>query len=108
MEKHPLGYEGRITRMAYWCRAAICIFILILSFYFLRRDVMLVRIRVGLQLLITVFMWIQGIKRMHDVNKSGWYFLIPVYGFMLLFAPGTNGKNDYGEDPGEDKGILNG
>lgn len=107
MEKNILDIEGRITPLAYWSRAAVGIVILILSYFFLRRDPTLVWIRLGLQLLVTIFMWIQGIKRMHDSNKSGWYLLIPIYGFILLFAPGTRGANDYGEDPGEDKGILN-
>jgi uncharacterized membrane protein YhaH (DUF805 family) len=26
-------------------------------------------------------------RRMHDVNKPGWYFIIPFYGFILLFTP---------------------
>jgi uncharacterized membrane protein YhaH (DUF805 family) len=108
MEKSILSYEGRITPMAYWSRAAIGIVILILSYYFLRRDNTLVLIKLGLQLLVTIFMWIQGVKRLHDSNKSGWHLLIPIYGFILLLAPGTKGENQYGEDPGEDKGILNG
>lgn len=106
MEKHILSIEGRITPLAYWCRAAVCILVMILAFYFLRRDAKLIWVRLGLQLVVTIFMWIQAIKRMHDSNKSGWYFLIPIYGFILLFAPGTNGVNDYGEDPGADQGIL--
>ena len=36
---------------------------------------------------------------MHDVNKSGWYQFIPIYGIILLITAGTEGTNDYGEDP---------
>jgi uncharacterized membrane protein YhaH (DUF805 family) len=39
------------------------------------------------------------IRRMHDVNKSGWHMLIPFYNFMLACAAGTTGMNDYGPDP---------
>ncbi|MBU1118878.1 DUF805 domain-containing protein [Patescibacteria group bacterium] len=42
-----------------------------------------------------------GVRRMHDVNKSGWYLLIPVYNFILACTDGTPGKNDYGDDPKE-------
>lgn len=39
------------------------------------------------------------VRRMHDVGKSGWYMLIPVYGFILAVTEGNNGDNAYGADP---------
>ena len=36
---------------------------------------------------------------MHDINKSGTYFLIPFYNFYLVFQKGTIGNNNYGLDP---------
>lgn len=40
-----------------------------------------------------------GIRRMHDVGKSGWYLLIPVYSFILAITEGEKGDNQYGPDP---------
>jgi len=40
-----------------------------------------------------------AIRRMHDVGKSGWYILIPIYSFILLVTEGDTGANEYGEDP---------
>ncbi len=40
-----------------------------------------------------------GIRRMHDVNKSGWFLLIPIYNFILAVTDGTKGDNKYGSDP---------
>jgi uncharacterized membrane protein YhaH (DUF805 family) len=40
-----------------------------------------------------------GVRRMHDVNKSGWYILIPIYNLILCCTDGTIGPNDYGPDP---------
>jgi uncharacterized membrane protein YhaH (DUF805 family) len=44
------------------------------------------------------------VRRLHDMNKSGWFtllYFVPVvgYGFplVLMFFRGTNGSNDYGE-----------
>lgn len=54
---------------------------------------------------IYVFNLIQGAKRMHDVNKSGWYFFIPLYNIYLTFSRGTRGNNDYGIDPSPAKNI---
>ena len=40
-----------------------------------------------------------GVRRMHDVNKSGWFLLIPIYNFILAITDGTKGNNTYGPDP---------
>lgn len=40
-----------------------------------------------------------GVRRMHDVGKSGWYLLIPIYSFVLAVTAGENGENQYGKDP---------
>lgn len=55
----------------------------------------------------------QSIKRLHDLNKSGWLLLIrlvniiPIIGWIIAFvfevylflADGTQGPNQYGQDP---------
>ena len=40
-----------------------------------------------------------GMRRMHDVGKSGWLFLVPIYNLILACTEGTNGYNEYGPDP---------
>lgn len=40
-----------------------------------------------------------GVRRMHDVDKSGWFILIPIYNLILACTDGTNGDNEYGPDP---------
>ena len=37
-----------------------------------------------------------GIRRMHDVDKSGWFLLIPIYNLVLLATDGTPGPNRFG------------
>ena len=46
------------------------------------------------------------VKRLHDLGRPGWHFLllgIPIYnlwlGLVLLFKRGTWGPNQYGPDP---------
>ena len=43
-----------------------------------------------------------GVRRMHDVGKSGWYLLIPIYNLILAVSEGTAGENEYGLDPKSD------
>ena len=50
--------------------------------------------------------WMLIIRRLHDLNKSGWFSLllfVPIidffFGLYLLFVKGTDGPNEYGPDP---------
>ncbi|MFV0321648.1 MAG: DUF805 domain-containing protein [Alphaproteobacteria bacterium] len=60
--------------------------------------------------LLIILAWIGlclSVKRLHDMNISGWLaaiWLFPYFGlffhiFLVLF-PGTKGKNEYGQAPG--------
>ena len=40
-----------------------------------------------------------AVRRVHDVGKSGWFILIPIYNFILMVTPGEVGENEYGPDP---------
>lgn len=46
-----------------------------------------------------------GVRRMHDVGKSGWFLLIPIYNLILTFTEGENGENQYGPDPKGTDGL---
>ncbi|MDP3953979.1 MAG: DUF805 domain-containing protein [bacterium] len=37
-----------------------------------------------------------AIRRMHDVSKSGWFILIPIYNLILALRRGDTGDNKYG------------
>jgi len=59
-----------------------------------------------LYILASLFFFLPGlavaIRRMHDVGKSGWYYLIPIYDIVLAATAGDAGPNKYGPDP---KGV---
>ena len=53
-----------------------------------------------------------SVRRLHDVNKSGWMILvalIPLIGFIwllvLMVTEGTPGENQYGPNPNEERVI---
>jgi uncharacterized membrane protein YhaH (DUF805 family) len=37
-----------------------------------------------------------GIRRMHDVNKSGWWILLPIGNLIFWAQPGDTGVNRFG------------
>lgn len=47
-----------------------------------------------------------AVRRMHDVGKSGWYALIPIYSFILAVTEGDSEDNQYGKDPKKTKDVI--
>jgi uncharacterized membrane protein YhaH (DUF805 family) len=37
-----------------------------------------------------------AVRRMHDIGKSGWFILIPIYNIVLLATDSQPGTNNYG------------
>jgi uncharacterized membrane protein YhaH (DUF805 family) len=37
-----------------------------------------------------------SVRRMHDVDKSGWFILVPIYNIVLLCTDSTPGANRFG------------
>ena len=87
-------FTGRASRSEYW-------------FFFLFTLIIAVAAGIisalmGSELVgyaLQVAFWIPGlsvsIRRMHDVDKSGWFILIPIYNFILTLTPGTVGPNRF-------------
>ena len=89
--------EGRLNRKSYIYRSfflSIVLFVVqgILSFV------------LGIfQLAANIMM---GVRRLHDLDKSGWWMLLLIvplvnlfFCLYLLFFKGTEGPNEYGDDP---------
>ena len=47
-----------------------------------------------------------AIRRMHDVNKSGWFILVPIYNLILACKEGDHGSNPYGPGPNHEETVL--
>lgn len=102
MFKNPFSFEGRIRRMEY----GISIIILAVTRVVLTTVIMSSSNSAGIgivSLLISMpLIWFaiaQAAKRCHDLGNSGWWQLIPFYGFWLLFQEGKAELNKYGENP---------
>src|SRR5882757_3269465 len=92
-------FEGRSRRKEYWY---FYLFYIILIGLIDITGGLLFNSHIPLYLtevaLIIPFLAV-SVRRMHDVNKSGWYILIPIYNLILHCTKGTEGPNDYGVDP---------
>ena len=92
-----ISFEGRIRRAEFAITLILC--------YFVRSS--LLAIFGVLNLLSTIssvflvlIFFSQSVKRLHDMDQTGWLAILPVYNpILLLFVDGTRGKNQYGEDP---------
>ena len=93
--------KGRLNRKAYFMHTLKLIGLMIVG-------AILAQFLIGVPILIATWVgsYMISIRRLHDLNKSGWWvllYLIPyvnlIFGLYLLFAPGTHGYNRYGEDP---------
>ena len=109
MFKKPFSFKGRIRRTEYGLSlVAYFVVALILQFTILKPNSQSGGEGSLLYFIFIVpILWImlaQGCKRCHDRGNSGWYQLIPFYGFWMLFADSITGENEYGTNP---KGIGN-
>ena len=104
MFKRPFSFNGRIRRTEYWISIIIyCAWDVITNVLMDTPDPSL-----GASVFVLVsfipiiwFLWAQGAKRCHDRGNSGWYQIIPFYGFVLLFGGSDEGSNKYGDNPKE-------
>jgi uncharacterized membrane protein YhaH (DUF805 family) len=92
------NFRGRARRKEYWYFALFYLFfaILILIVGIFMRSQLLYNLYVLAILIPSIAV---GVRRMHDVDKSGWYLLIPIYSLILCCTNGTEGPNQYGPDP---------
>lgn len=103
MFKKPFSFEGRIRRTEYGLSYLIYMFCAIGIILFTQQTEIFSFFALAFIPLIW-FMLAQGAKRCHDRTNSGWFQLIPFYGFWMLFADSQFGENEYGPNP---KGIGN-
>ena len=96
MFSNPFVFYGRIRRLEYGL--SLLIFLFAAAFIIVRSDDDNEIYLLALFPLVW-FRYAQGAKRCHDLGNSGWWQLIPFYGFWLLLEDGQMGPNQYGENP---------
>lgn len=107
MFQNLFSFEGRIRRTEYGISIIIYAFIAVILNLIVEseRDASFLFI---LYIPTLWFVFSQAAKRCHDVGNSGWWQLIPLYGFWLLFQDGDPGPNQYGDNPKGNQILNNG
>ena len=91
-------FSGRARRSEYWYFALFnAIIAFVLTFVGLQMGTTVLSNIYSLAILIPSIA--VGVRRMHDVGKSGWFLLIPIYNLILACTDGVKGENEYGGDP---------
>ena len=113
--KNYANFSGRARRSEYWY-FTLANLLLIIPFYILvfvgienDYDSPLADFAFGFTTLLFVVIIIPSlavaVRRLHDTNKSGWYYficLLPFGSIVLLVwlsTEGNSGVNNYGDDP---------
>lgn len=109
--KKYFAFEGRINRAKYFGISFLlgliylpfCIFCIIYQFL---DNILVLLLFIGLSIIVGIVQICITVQRFHDIERPGthyWLLLIPIYNiylsFVLLFKKGTDGPNEYGEDP---------
>ncbi|MEK6154552.1 DUF805 domain-containing protein [Flavobacteriaceae bacterium 3-367] len=101
MFRSPFSFEGRIRRLEYGLSYVlywswIVLIALLLEYSNFDDTWALIP-----HLAAIYFVLAQGAKRCHDMDKSGFYQLIPFYIFVMFFQEGQPHENKHGTDPKE-------
>ncbi|MBX2920937.1 MAG: DUF805 domain-containing protein [Chitinophagaceae bacterium] len=116
------NFNGRARRAEYWY-FALANFILLIPFYIIgwigavNQSNGLMMLGFGIYFLAALGTLVPslavGVRRLHDLGKSGWYYfvgLIPFVGGIILlvwfFTDGNRFTNAYGEDPKNPAGPV--
>ncbi len=96
--KKYADFNGRARRSEYWYFTLFSIIISVLL-TLIGESMKITLLSNIYSLAVLVPSIAVGVRRMHDLNKSGWYILIPIYNIILACTAGTEGPNQYGNDP---------
>jgi len=110
--KNYAEFSGRARRKEYWMFVLFnCIFALVLSLIGLLTFGMLYILSILYGVAVFVPALAVAVRRLHDIGKSGWYYLIilipvagPIWFLVLMCTDSQPGDNKYGPNPKEEEG----
>lgn len=99
--KNTFNYKGRARRKEYW--SIVFIYVILYLMLMLAGDSYTLLLLIGGLILITIPIAISvTVRRLHDINWSGWWILgamIPIFGIIIGFIDSYPKANKWGENP---------
>lgn len=94
---NPFSFDGRIRRTEYGVSFIITLF----AYTFINEIMKSGQYPMAALAYIPVYWFYlaQGAKRCHDYGSSGWWQLVPLCPFVMIFWKGQLEKNKYGYNP---------
>lgn len=113
VKRDYFSYQGRLNRKPYFWRSLLIMFLEMICYIVFDSvedddlfSVSLLLISIVIFVACVIADLMLDIRRLHDVNKSGWFILLtiipavtPFFYLYLFLMPGTDGNNQYGENP---------
>ena len=87
------NFKGRASRAEYWWWA---LFTVILSILLSSISDSLGNLGSLVTLLPSIAV---AIRRVHDVDRAGWFILVPIFNLVLVLRRGDSGENRFGPPP---------
>ena len=87
------NFKGRASRAEYWWWA---LFTVILSILLSSISDSIGNLGSLVTLLPSIAV---AIRRVHDVDRAGWFILVPMYNLVLVLRRGDSGENRFGPPP---------
>jgi uncharacterized membrane protein YhaH (DUF805 family) len=101
--KNYIGFTGRATRSEFWYWTLFAVVVQLLVDLVTADKLEVVSALVSLALFLPSLS--VSIRRLHDIDKSGWWFLlwfVPIVGWIVMIywacCQGSEGPNRFGPD----------
>ena len=97
-------FQGRASKSEFWWFQLIWVVSYLLIIISNNQTISFICL--GIIIIIAIPLLSVGVRRLHDTNKSGFYYLLSLIPFIgsliilfMMIGDGTKGKNQYGPDP---------
>lgn len=98
LKKRYFNFSGRASRLEYWNFVFISFWVIETTRWLGGTEVFAQSIVMLIPVLILLIPFLAvSVRRMHDINRSGWWILVPWASIFLQFKKSDAGNNRYGE-----------
>ena len=96
--RNAFNFKGRASRSEFWYASLAYFIVGITTLFILPNDTGIHVARI-LQLIFFIPNLSLAVRRIHDTNHSGWWYLVPFFSFYLMFVEGDPFDNKFGDNP---------